>query len=94
MSRRDFKASRYVQDKMFTHVINMQSANEKTACFTEDDLREAYIQGWNDSVLDIRRSANMKIAEADEYARQKITDAYGEIVLNYAQTIGKLLKVE
>lgn len=43
MSKRDFKAKKYVQDKMFPHVFNMQRANEKLACFTGDDLKEAYI---------------------------------------------------
>lgn len=91
---KEYKANRYVHEKMFPHIANMQRANEKIACFTEDDLKEAYIQGWNESVLDIKRSANIKIAEADEYARQKINEAYGEVVLNYAQTISKLLKNE
>lgn len=91
---KEYKANRYVQEKMFPHVANMQRANEKIACFTEDDLKEAYIQGWNDSLMDIKRSANIKIAEADEYARHKINEAYGEVVFNYAQTISKLLKNE
>lgn len=91
MSKED-KATRYVEKKLFSHAVDVQIANAKIACFTEEDLKEAYIQGWNDSVLDIKKSSNVKIAEADQYARKKITDAYGEVVLNYAQTISKLLK--
>lgn len=62
-------------------------------CMAQEEA-ESFKAGWDEAILCIKKSANIKIAEADEYARKKITDAYGEVVLNYAQTIGKMLKNE
>lgn len=47
MSKED-KATRYVQDKMFPHIVNAVSMSEK-ACFTQNDLKQAYEKGWDDA---------------------------------------------
>lgn len=45
MNKED-KATRYVQDKMFPHILNATRMNEQP-CFTSEDLRKAYLQGWD-----------------------------------------------
>lgn len=48
MNKED-KATRYVQDKMFPHILNATRMNEQQ-CFTSEDLRKAYLQGWDESL--------------------------------------------
>lgn len=48
MEKQD-KAKRYVNDKMFPHIINSTRMNEKQF-FTGEDLKEAYLNGWDEAL--------------------------------------------
>lgn len=48
MNKED-KATRCVHDKMFPHILNATRMNEQP-CFTSEDLREAYLQGWDEAL--------------------------------------------
>lgn len=53
MSKED-KATRYVQDKMFPHIVNAVSMSEK-ACFTQNDLKQAYEKGYDEGYSEGRK---------------------------------------
>lgn len=78
MSKED-KAKRYVQDKMFPHILNATRMNEEP-CFTSEDLRKAYFQGWDDGILETNNSAELKIKQAEEYARDKMNEVADYII--------------
>lgn len=48
MSLKDNKATRYVQDNMFPHVV--KAVRKEEQCFTQYDLRESYIKGWDEAL--------------------------------------------
>lgn len=48
MEKQD-KAKRYVNDKMFPHIINSTRMNGKQF-FTGEDLKEAYLNGWGEAL--------------------------------------------
>lgn len=48
MSLKDNKATRYVQDKMFPHVV--KAVRKEEQCFTQYDLRESYLKGWDEAL--------------------------------------------
>lgn len=48
MEKQD-KAKRYVNDKMFPHIINSTRMNGKQF-FTGEDLKEAYLNGWDEAL--------------------------------------------
>lgn len=78
------KATRYVQDKMFPHIVNAVSMSEKP-CFTQNDLKQAYEKGYDEgfadgkheSLLEQLRKSEDKIARLT--CERKQQEAWDEI---------------
>lgn len=58
MSAKEQKATEYIQEKMFPHIANANTANDM-AYFTRDDLKEAYTRGW-DEAMEERKKDDIK----------------------------------
>lgn len=76
------KAMRYVQDKMFPHIINASRITDP--CFTRDDLRKAYESGYDEGYSE-GRTENLldqlkknKDEEAELICKRKQDEAWTE----------------
>lgn len=76
------KAMRYVQDKMFPHIINASRITDP--CFTRDDLRKAYESGYDEGYSE-GRTKNLldqlkknKDEEAELICKRKQDEAWTE----------------
>lgn len=89
MSKED-KATRYVQDKMFPHIVNVMSKSEK-ACFTHNDLKQAYEKGYDEGYSDGKEESLLEQLKKnkDEEARlvceRKQQEAWNEIKRYFQQ---------
>lgn len=54
-------------------------------------IAEAFEDGWNDGILEINSSAEIKIKEADDYARKKMNEVADYVCDRYSETINELL---
>ena len=65
MSAKEQKATEYIQEKMFPHIANANTANDM-AYFTRDDLKEAYTRGWDEVLKNQWISVEDRLPEFDE----------------------------
>ena len=55
MNKKEDKATRYVQNKMFYQIAN--ASRSGMPLFTPNDLKKAYIKGWDDAFLEIKNES-------------------------------------
>lgn len=65
MSAKEQKAKEYIQEKMFPHIANANTANAM-AYFTSEDLKEAYTRGWDEALKNQWISVEDRLPEFDE----------------------------
>lgn len=62
---KEHKATRYVQDMMFPYIVNAKRSDEP--CFTKNDLKEAYLKGWEEALKNqFRKCINNKPIKGEE----------------------------
>lgn len=97
MSKED-KAIRYVQDAMFSHIVNAVRIEEP--CFTKEDLRKAYESGYNEGYTEGRKDTliDQLKKNKDEEARlsceRKQAEAWDEFKRNYLRMIDNSINIK